>query len=126
MAELEDQINQILSSPEAMEQIMSIAGALGGGAFGGQSASGQKEEPPSASQENDLFGSLLDGLDFGMITKIMELMSSMKQPNEKEQLLEALRPFLREERAGQLDKAIQGARMSRVIRQAITILGKEH
>ena len=40
-------------------------------------------------------------------------------------LLNALRPFLREERRARLDKAIQIARVSRMIRAALEALGKK-
>ena len=40
-------------------------------------------------------------------------------------LLAALRPFVREERWAKLDKAMQLARMARVIRMALGAFGKE-
>ena len=40
-------------------------------------------------------------------------------------LLQALRPFLREQRRSRLDRAVQLARLSHVIRVALRELGKE-
>ena len=45
--------------------------------------------------------------------------------DRNEALLSALRPFLREERRARLDRAQQIARMTRLIRVALTAMGRK-
>ena len=48
-----------------------------------------------------------------------------REDDKKTALLTALRPFVKEERYDKLDRAIQIARLSRVIRVALEELGRE-
>lgn len=134
MGEFEEKLNQILSSPQAMEQIMSLANSIAG-APGQQSAapgappdSGPEQSPPpSAASPAAGLGSLLSGLDAGAMGKVMELFSVyQQQEDEKAQLLTALRPFLRPERQSKLDQALQITRLSRVIRAALGMVQGGH
>lgn len=135
MGEFEEKLNQILSSPQAMDQIMSLANSIAG-APGQQSAapsappvSGPEPGPPpsaAAASPAAGLGSLLSGLDAGAMGKIMELLSVYRQQeDEKAQLLTALRPFLRPERQSKLDQALQITRLSRVIRAALGMVQGE-
>ena len=110
MAEFEEKLNQILSSPQAMEQIMSLASSL----------SGEGLSLPSAGGLSGLLGSL----DPEMISKVMTLLSTYQNgSDEKTRLLEAMKPFLRPERQSKLDRAVQITRLSRVIRSAMNMFG---
>lgn len=114
MAEFEDKLNQILSSPQAMEQILSLAGSLS-----------QELEPPQGdgSQEPPPEPSSSLPLDPALLGKLMPLLSVYQQGgDDKTRLLEAMRPFLRPERAGRLDQAIRITRLSRVIKAAMGLL----
>lgn len=122
MAEFEEKLNQILSSPSAMEQIMALAGSLSG-------ETGAKEPeqtaPPSPSPMAGL-GDLFSGIDPGMIMKLLPLLSQLQdQGDEKTRLLEAMKPFLAPDRQSKLDQAVRIARLSRLIRSAITIFQEE-
>jgi hypothetical protein len=157
MSELEDKLNTILSSPEAMGQIMALANSLGG-VIGGNAPdkSAQPEhQNPQPSQESqtpstphapspDLSAMLsalsggntnssssnegnplasLSGLDPDMISNLMLLMQEYsRNDSQKTALLLALKPFLREERWAKVDRAVQIARLSRVIRMALQML----
>lgn len=132
MSEFEDKLNAILSSPEAMEQISAIASSLG--QSGGQSSQGNEEGHPeeqNASQESvggDLagLGSLLGGFDPSMLTKLLPLMKEYQSGNEEKQaLLNALKPFLRRESQEKVDKAIRITRLSRVIRASMTMFKED-
>lgn len=124
MDDFEEKLNTILSSPETMGQIMALANSLSGQP--GQSppepappSEGENASPaPPSGGENPL--GLLQSIDPAMIQKIMNLYGEyMRGGDEKVALLQAMRPFLREERQSRLDKAIQIARISRVIQAAL-------
>lgn len=128
MAEFEEKLNEILSSPQAMEQIMSLANSIAGGGVGEGASPSPSVSPPSpgpepAGQEGGL-GSLLGQLDPAMLSKVMGLLSVYQdREDEKTRLLEAIRPFLRAERQSKLDQAMRITRLSRVIRSALTMFG---
>lgn len=115
MADFEEALNSLLSNPDAMGQILSLAGSLGGQT---QEASAREE---SASQPAPPEPSL-SLPDLGQIGRLMELFQSATQTNEEAAaLLAALRPFLREDRQRKLDRAIKAAGMSHAARQALRL-----
>lgn len=131
MGDFEEKLNQILSNPQAMEQIMSLANSIAGppgqGDQEGQGADSPASEqsPPSSAPMGALggLGDLLSGLDAGAMGKVMELFSVyQRQGDEKAQLLAALRPFLRPERQSRLEQAIRITRLGRVIRTALGMM----
>lgn len=120
MNEFEEKLESILGNPQAMEQIMSLAQSLGGGQAAPPPPSDREPEPPAS-------GSLLDGLGLGQIdprilTGVASLLSqSQSNDDDRVALLQALRPFVKEQRYAKLDKAIQIARLSRLIRMALEL-----
>lgn len=139
MADLEQQLNAILSDPSAMEQIFSLAQSI----TGAPPAQAESEQtPPSADapQSTPPFDlSALSGLIQGMsgggggpgllkdldpqfIQKALSLYTTYSSNDDQRQaLLLALRPFLKEERRGQLDRAVQLTRLSRLARIALAL-----
>jgi hypothetical protein len=128
MSELDDKLNQILSNPDTMNQIMSIANSL---SSSGEPSSPVPSEPQSQPEMPDLsaLSSLLGGNDrvdpqlMGTLSQLMEEYS--KPEDEKAALLRALRPFLREERSARIDRVIQLTRLSRVVKLALQLFRKE-
>ena len=120
MASLEDNLNQLLSDPNAMEQIFSLAGKLGMSSepSGEPEAEEQplsEREPEAAELSQPLFGA--EGL--GGLGKLLEIFQGSQQTaQEADALLDALRPFLRQERQEKLDRARRLAVLSRAARQA--------
>lgn len=136
MSEFEDKLNAILSSPEAMEQISAIANSLGQGQAGGPAKPGEEEQaagepresPKTESGPSDLsgLGALLGGFDPGMLTKLLPLVQEYQSGNEEKQaLLNALKPFLRRESQEKVEKAIRITRLSRVIRASMTLFKED-
>ena len=122
MAELEDKLNAILGNPEAMGQIMSLAQSLTGGAGGGTEP---PPPPPSPAGGGDL-AALLGQADPRMLRVGMEVLQAYQSGEDKSiALLSALRPFLRPEHQGRIDRALRWTRMARVLRAALNALGKE-
>ena len=120
MASLEDNLNQLLSDPNAMEQIFSLAGKLGMSSepSGEPEAEEQplsEREPEAAELSQPLFGA--EGL--GGLGKLLEIFQGSQQTaQEADALLDALRPFLRQERQEKLDRARRLAGLSRAALQA--------
>ena len=110
MADFEEALNSLLADPDAMGQIMSLAGKLGMGTESPGEAAPQPESaapPPFAPEQ------------LGQMGRLLELFQASRQSNqEADALIAALRPFLREERQKKLDQAIQLAGLSRAARQA--------
>ncbi|MCI8497316.1 MAG: hypothetical protein HFE85_03565 [Clostridiales bacterium] len=107
MDDLTDQLNELLSSPQAMEQIQSLASMLMG------SADGAEGEEKPAKQE----ASPLDGLlDPAMLLKAAPLVSKLSAKDDPDTLLlTALRPYLREERQKRLDTAQRLLKIGRML-----------
>lgn len=113
MDDFEEKLNQILSSPQTMEQILSLASSL----------SGDGADPPDAQPPSGEESSPLPLPDAALLGKLMPLLSVWQQgEDDKTRLLEAMKPFLRQERVHKLDQAIRIARLSRVIRTALELL----
>ena len=109
MADLEQSLDRLLSDPDAMAQIMDLAGRLRGPAPGPESA---PEEPPEAPPvrvpEPDGLGPLLS------------LLRSGEGPDsDAEALVRALGPYLSEDRRRKLDRALRLTGLARTARGAL-------
>jgi hypothetical protein len=137
MSDFEQQLNSILSSPETMEQIVSLARSLSSG--GGETAPApeQEAEPQTDASEPqssapassvDLSGLLtmlsgshapLGDVDPALVQDGLKLIQAYHEGSDQQiALLTALRPFLQEERQAKLDRAIQLTRVARVLQTA--------
>lgn len=126
MSEFEEKLNAILSSPEAMAQVASLAQSLSGGQ---ETPPAQETFPPPAaptqSGSDGGLGSLLGSLDPSMLQKLLPLAGELNSPrnSEREQLLRALAPFLKESRRSRVDQALKAARMIRLGKEFLGRLG---
>ena len=151
MSELEEKLEGILGNPQAMAQIMSLAQSLNlGGPGQGQSQeqdpapppdpgpspardgppappSGEAPAPPAppapgSGGRGGLLGAL-GSLDAGTLSAAAQLMGQFTDGGDDRRtaLLNALRPFVQEKRYAKLDKAIQIAKLSRLIRSGLTL-----
>ena len=96
MDDLNAKLSSILSDPEAMKEIAALASSLGA------DAPGVHKEPPPVSvpaPQDDSAAAL------SMMSGLMPLLGKMRQDDDTTRLLEAIRPFLSEERREKLDKA---------------------
>lgn len=137
MSDFEEKLEGILNNPQAMEQIMSLAKSLGGGSASssGSQQTVQPSQPQPQPQQPDqaqvqapaapASGGLLDGLgqlDPRLLSAAAKLMSQYNSGDDsRTALLQALRPFVKEQRYAKLDKAIQIARLSRMIRMSLEL-----
>ena len=137
MAGFEEQLNSILGNQEAMSQIMALAHSLSGG-----QAPAPEEAPPALEGAGDTYvpaeeetppasapdlSALLGQVDPKMLQMGMEVLRQVQSTEDRNTaLLNALRPFLREERQARLDRALQIARTAKLVRVAVGALkGKE-
>lgn len=96
MDDITGKISQLLSDPQAMEQIMSLTSLL----------SPNNDEAPK--QQSEPVKPALPGFSDDMmktVMKLMPLLSDIRQDDDTTRLLNALRPFLCEERCKKLDEA---------------------
>ena len=142
MGELEEKLESILGNPQAMAQIMSLAQSLSPGGAGQADAPDQNpaEAPPpqagedapqpaaapaSAGSGGGLGGLLggLNALDPAMLSAAAGLIGQFADGGDDKRtaLLNALRPFVKEQRYAKLDKAIQIAKLSRLIRSGLEL-----
>ncbi len=132
MAEFEEKLNAILGNQEAMGQIMALARSLSGEkqettppAQGPvQEAAWEPVEPGDAPQSPPPGQTVPPDLDPAMLQMGLNVVRELQGGDDRNAaLLRALRPFLREEKRARLDKALQIARMTRMIRAALGALG---
>ena len=126
MGELEDKLNAILGDPQAMGQILSMARALGGGGPDPPAApeessdpSGTKETPPPPHTELE---QLLGDLDPDLLGKGLTLMQALRSGDQRrEDLLNALVPYLSPQRRERLERARRIIRLSRAAALALEL-----
>lgn len=112
MADFEQALQGILSDPSAMEQIMELADRLGGD---GPSPAQEETAPPEDA-------STMDAELLGQMGKLLTLFQNCRQTDtQTTALLQALRPFLREDRQQKLDKAVRLAGLSRTAQEAFKL-----
>ncbi len=143
MSEFEEKLNAILSNPDAMAQVASLAQSLDLGGNGGGSAQ-STASPPSNSNSaapassgglpgnlGDLagLGSLLGNIDPKLIQRFLPLVGELTGgggDDERLALLYALRPFLKPERRDKVEQAVRTARLIHVGKKFLTALGESH
>lgn len=116
MSELEEKLNALLSDPNSMAQVVQMAQQLSG-AMGEQKAAAPPPPPPPpppVPPTPDL-GAALGGLDPKLLGKLLPLAGELGTENSAAmQLLNALRPFLKEEKQGKIQRAARLARLIHV------------
>lgn len=122
MDDLEQKMGAILSNPQMMQQVMSMAQALG------QNQSQQKENdaPPyrKEPQQPDP-GFLPEGIDLSMLQKIGKLAGQGSIDTDQRLLLKALRPYLSQERIQKLEKAMRAAKLAGIASVALGQMGQQ-
>ncbi|MCI5499342.1 MAG: hypothetical protein MR419_07445 [Clostridiales bacterium] len=119
MADFEEALNSLLADPDAMGQIMALAGKLGLGDETASPDQGETPAPQEAPSAPEGLPPLFGPDQLGQMGKLLELVQASRQTDrEADALIAALRPFLRADRQRKLDRAVQLAGLSRAARQA--------
>lgn len=130
-----EKLNAILADPDAMGKIMSLAQSLDSDAApaGEGGPESEPSSPPAGDREGappDLSGLLSalgggsgEGLDPKLLQLAGRVLSEWNRPDDhRTALLAALRPYVKPERYAKVDRAIQIAKFSRLIRVALAVL----
>lgn len=99
MDNMEEKLGAILSNPQMMEQIMSLASSLG-------SAQQSQPEPPPQPQQPQI--------DIGMLQKLSGLAGQTGVDQDQQTLLHALSPYLSHDRISRLERAMRAAKTARL------------
>ena len=117
MSEFEDRLNKILSSPEDMEKILGVARSL----------SGSKEGPQKPGEERrdgvdfDSLASSIGKLDPKMLGLVGRLFNEYSGGhNDKAALIDAIKPFVKEDRREQIDRASEIAKLAKIAKIAFS------
>ena len=124
MGEFEEKLNAILSNPDALAQVAALAQSLGQG--DGGTPQEAPPAPPPAPEPPEGIGGLLGSLDSAALQRFLPVLGELNSPRrgQREQLLYALRPFLKESRRDKVDKALQVARILHLGKQFLGSLGE--
>ena len=126
MAEFDEKLNSILSNPDAMSQIMQLAQSLSGGQEQPSAPPSPPPPPTPAPRQSapaqDMLSSLAGGLDPKLLTRLLPLIQELggQQDSNARALLYALRPYLREDRQEQVERALQLARLFHLGKKFLT------
>lgn len=104
MDDLNAKLSGILNDPAAMQEIAALASQLG------VSAPGVHKTPEAPPAPRDDSAAALS-----MMSSMMPLLGSMRADDDTTRLLDAIRPFLSEERREKLDKAKKLIRIMRLM-----------
>lgn len=99
MSELEEKLSSVLSNPQMMQQIMSMAQTLGQSSPPQQVPLPVQEPPP---------------LDMAALQKLAGLAGQSDIDQQQKALLQALHPYLSRNRVKKLEKAMRAAKMARM------------
>ena len=98
MEDMQQQMNAILSNPEMMQKIMTMAQAL-------------NQSPPEAAAPKNEIPATPD-IDISMIQRLSGLAGSTTIDKNQRSLLAALSPYLSQPRIRKLEKAMRAAKMA--------------
>ncbi len=102
MSELEERLGAIMSNPQLMQQIMSMAQSLGNSQNAPKEQSPKPEPPPA-----------LPDFDPAMLQKLSGLAGQTGIDREQQALLSALGPYISRDRVSRLERAMRAAKMAR-------------
>ena len=104
MENIEEKLGSILSNPQLMEQIMSMASNLS------STTQNRPESPPTSAPQ----------IDLGMIQKLAGMAGQIGIDQNEQCLLNALIPYLSQNRINRLERAMRAAKTARI---ATNLLG---
>ena len=98
MSQLEERLNTLLSNPQLMQQIASLAQSMGSDSQNGPPE--PKEQQPMAT------------LDPKVLQTMAQTFGQSPIDSNQKQLLQALRPYLSHGRVQKLERAMEAARLA--------------
>ena len=107
MSEMEEKLGAILSNPQMMQQIMSMAQAMSPP----PEPQGRPEQPPEPAPPASAPPALPD---FSVMQKLAGMTRQSGVDKNQQALLRALSPYISRERSAKLEKAMRAAKMARL------------
>lgn len=132
MSELQDKLNSLLSDPAGMAQVVQLAQQLSSTMDSPAAQSNQAAAPPPGPSPSAPGpppappnpagpGSLLGGIDLNTVSKFLPMLQALSSDQSHSmQLLNALRPYLKEEKQGKVERAARLARLITVGKRFLT------
>lgn len=113
MSELDDKLNSILSNPQMMQQIMSLAQSM------------NKSDAPPPPQPASSSSGIPDGvIDPGLLSKMAGLVQRGSIDKDQKLLLQALRPYLSGQKLQKLERAMHAAKMAGIASDVVNARGQ--
>lgn len=127
MSDFEDKLNSLLSNPESMNQIMELAKKLGVNQQqpaptqpSAEAVIEQQDEPAEPVTAADPEPVHNSGIDPALISGIMQVLGNVNVADDRHSnLINALKPYLKDDRQERLDKAIMVAQLAKMARSAM-------
>lgn len=113
MDDMEEKLGNILNNPQMMQQIMSMAQAMGGQKKD-ESPPPPRQEMPSPRQDSSF-----PNIDINTIQKISNLAQNSNIDKRERALLQALGAYLSKDRVSKLEKAMRAAKIAKIASSAI-------
>lgn len=107
MDDMEEKLGNILNNPQMMQQIMSMAQAMGG--------QKKDESPPPPPRQDNSF----PNIDINTIQKISSLAQNSNIDKRERALLQALGAYLSKDRVSKLEKAMRAAKIAKIASSTI-------
>lgn len=105
MSEMEEKLGQILSNPQMMQQIMSLAQAM-------SASQPQKQEPTPPPQPLQPTVPAIPDIDPNLLRSLSSMTRQGGIDQNQQALLKALSPYLSQNRVNKLERAMRAAKMA--------------
>lgn len=122
MSELQDKLNSLLSDPAGMAQVVQLAQQLSSTMEPSAAPTPQSGAPtPPPSPNPPPSTALPGGIDLGTVSRFLPMVQALSSDQSHSmQLLNALRPYLKEEKQGKVERAARLARLITVGKRFLT------
>lgn len=114
MDDMEEKLGNILNNPQMMQQIMSMAQAMGGQKKDESPPPPPRQDMPSPRQDNSF-----PNIDINTIQKISSLAQNSNIDKRERALLQALGAYLSKDRVSKLEKAMRAAKIAKIASSTI-------
>lgn len=118
MDDMEEKLGNILNNPQMMQQIMSMAQAMGGQGRSDPPPPPPRDDSPPPRQENPF-----SNIDIATIQKISGLAQNSNIDKRERALLQALGAYLSKDRVVKLEKAMRAAKIAKIASSTLTQRG---
>ena len=122
MSELQDKLNSLLSDPAGMAQVVQLAQQLSSTMEPSAAPTPQSGTPtPPPSPNPPPSTALPGGIDLSTVSRFLPVLQALSSDQSHSmQLLNALRPYLKEEKQGKVERAARLARLITVGKRFLT------